>query len=142
VNPWLALDASVAYSRARFTDGAPEGDRIPGAIEGVARAGFTVSPPGRWSGSLRWRYFGPRPLVEDNSIRSDSSNLVSTEIAVHLNRVWQVKTDMLNLFDSKSSDIDYFYPSRLPGEPSGGVDDLHFHPVEPFTIRLSLVASF
>jgi hypothetical protein len=142
VNPWLALDASVAYSQARFTDGAPDGDRIPGAIEGVARAGLTVSPPGRWSGSLRWRYFGPRPLVEDNSIRSKSSNLVSTEVGFRLNRMWQLKTDLLNLFDSTSSDIDYFYPSRLPGEPLGGVDDLHFHPVEPFTIRFSLVASF
>jgi hypothetical protein len=50
--------------------------------------------------------------------------------------------DLLNLFDSESSDIDYYYTSRLPGEPPEGVDDIHFHPVEPFTWRVALLASF
>jgi hypothetical protein len=141
--PWMTLDASFAYSQARFTDAAPDGNRIPGAIEGVAGAGVRLAPPqSRWSGSLRWRYFGPRPLIEDNSVRSQDSNLVSAEAGFQLSRAWRVKVDLLNLFDLKSSDIDYFYTSRLAGEPSGGVDDVHFHPVEPFTWRLALVASF
>jgi len=139
---WLTLDGNVAYSRARFSDGAAEGDRIPGAIEGVASAGLTVRPASRWSGSLRYRFFGPRPLIEDNSVRSRASNLVNAEAGYQVNRVWRLKADLLNLFDSKSSDIDYFYTSRLPGEPAGGVDGLHFHPVEPFTLRVALVASF
>jgi hypothetical protein len=141
--PWMTLDASFAYSQARFTDVAPEGDRIPGAIEGVAGAGVRVAPPqSRWSGGLRWRYFGPRPLIEDNSVRSRDSNLVSAEAGFQISRAWRFKVDLLNLFDSKSSDIDYFYTSRLQGEPHGGVDDIHFHPVEPFTWRVALLASF
>jgi hypothetical protein len=140
--PWLTLDGSVAYSQARFTDGAPEGDRIPGAIEGVASAGATVTPAGRWTGSLRWRYFGPRPLVEDNSVRSPASNLFNLEAGVRLGRAWRLKADLLNLFDSEGSDIDYFYTSRLQGEPGSGVDGIHFHPVEPLTLRVALVASF
>jgi outer membrane cobalamin receptor len=140
--PWLTLDASVAYSQARFTDAAPEGSRIPGAIEGVASAGLTVTPRRRWSGSLRYRFFGPRPLVEDDSVRSRASHLVTAEAGVQVTRAWRLKVDVLNLFDSASSDIDYFYTSRLPGEPAGGVAGLHFHPVEPFTVRLALVASF
>ena len=31
---------------------------------------------------------------------------------------------VFNLFDRKASDIDYFYPSRLPDEPKEGVDDI------------------
>ena len=48
---------------------------------------------------------------------------------------------MLNLFNRNASDIDYFYQSQLRGEaaPSG---DLHFHPVEPRSLRLSLIANF
>ena len=111
--------AASAYSQARFTDGAPEGDRIPGAIEGVASAGVTVTPRRRWSGSLRYRFFGPRPLVEDNSVRSRASTSSAPKPAMQLNRVWRLKADLLNLFDSKSSDIDYFYTSRLPGEAAG-----------------------
>jgi hypothetical protein len=38
----------------------------------------------------------------------------------------------------KVSDIDYFYTSRLPGEPAGGVDDIHTHPAEPREFRLSI----
>ncbi len=139
---WLTLDGSVAFSQARFTDGAPEGDRIPGAIEGVASAGLRVAPAGPWSGSVRWRHFGPRPLVEDNSVRSRASNLLSADAGYQVSRVWRLKVDLLNLLDSKSSDIDYFYTSRLPGEPGDGVDGIHFHPVEPFTVRVALVASF
>src|SRR6266850_1549807 len=33
--------------------------------------------------------------------------------------------DVYNLFDRKASDIDYFYASRLQGEPAEGVNDVH-----------------
>ena len=33
-----------------------------------------------------------------------------------------------DLFNAEVSDIDYFYTSRLPGQPAGGVDDVHLHP--------------
>ena len=29
--------------------------------------------------------------------------------------------DVFNLFNAKDSDIDYYYASRLPGEPAGGI---------------------
>ncbi|MEQ8514635.1 MAG: hypothetical protein RIC38_03435 [Chromatocurvus sp.] len=35
-------------------------------------------------------------------------------------------------------DIAYYYASRLPGEPANGVDDVHFHPLEPRAIRASI----
>jgi hypothetical protein len=142
VRPWLILDGSVAFSQARFTDAAPEGDRIPGAIEGVAGAGVRLTPASRWSGALRWRYFGPRPLLEDNSVRSRTSSLVTADVGYRVSRIWQVKVDLLNLLNSKSSDIDYLYTSRLRGEPLGGVSGIHFHPVEPLTVRVGFLASF
>jgi hypothetical protein len=43
---------------------------------------------------------------------------------------------VLNLLDSDDHDIDYFYASRLPGEPADGVEDIHFHIFEPRQIRL------
>ncbi len=50
--------------------------------------------------------------------------------------------DVFNLFDRQGSDIDYRYASRLNGEPAQGVDDVHFHPVEPRSVRLTVAASF
>jgi hypothetical protein len=49
---------------------------------------------------------------------------------------------VFNVFDSKSSDIDYFYTSRLPGEPFTGIDDVHTHPVEPISFRFSLTKNW
>ena len=37
-----------------------------------------------------------------------------------------------------ASDVDYYYTSRLPGEPVGGIADVHTHPQEPRSIRLVL----
>jgi len=50
--------------------------------------------------------------------------------------------DVLNLFDTQASDIDYFYQSRLPGEPAAGVADIHMHPLAPRTARVSLHFDF
>ncbi len=47
-----------------------------------------------------------------------------------------------NLLNSKVSNIEYYYASRLPGEPAGGVNDVHFHPVEPLTFRLGFMYYF
>ena len=139
---WLKLDASYAYSRARFTDDDPAGNRIPGAIEGVFASGVTVHELRRWSGSLRVRWFGPRPLIEDDSVRSESSTLVNADLAFHLRPGWSIQASVFNLFDAEVADIDCYYASRLPGEPLEGVDDLHTHPSAPRTFRIGLVASF
>jgi hypothetical protein len=140
--PWLTLDADVAYSRARFRDQDPAGDRVSGAIEGVASAGITVEGRGPVSGSLRLRYFGPRPLVEDNSVRSRASTTLNARLSYRLASRYRFAVDVFNLTNAKVSDIDYFYTSRLPGEPLEGVADLHQHPLEPFTVRASISASF
>ncbi|HWH84211.1 MAG TPA: hypothetical protein VNU71_18435, partial [Burkholderiaceae bacterium] len=59
-----------------------------------------------------------------------------------LNPNLRLALDVFNLFDKKASDIDYYYASRLKGEPAEGVSDIHFHPVEPRSLRLSLIANF
>ena len=99
--PWLKLDASYAYSRARFTDDDPAGDRIPGAIEGVFAAGVAVHDLSRWSGSLRVRWFGPRPLIEDDSVRSESSTLVNADLAFALRPGWSIQASAFNLLDAE-----------------------------------------
>ena len=139
---WLVGDADLAYSRARFRDDDPVGDRIPGAVEGVVSAGLSLLDINRFSGSLRYRYFGPRPLIEDDSIRSKSSSLINGRLGYALTSFMKVNLDIHNLLDSEDSDIDYFYASRLPGEPAEGVEDFHTHPVEPRSFRVSLSANF
>ncbi len=48
---------------------------------------------------------------------------------------WRVQVDVLNLFDSDDHDIDYYYASRLRGEPPQGLEDIHYHIFEPRQVR-------
>ena len=50
--------------------------------------------------------------------------------------------DVFNAFDSEDHDIDYFYASRLPGEPTEGVEDIHYTIFQPRSVRLSLRYTF
>jgi TonB dependent receptor/TonB-dependent Receptor Plug Domain len=133
--PWLSLDADLAFSRGRFTDDAPEGDHIPGSIETAAALGLSVDDLGPWFGSLRLRHFGPRPLIEDESVRSNASTLVNSRLGYDFANGLSLALEVFNLFDEEASDIEYFYESRLPGE-SEPVADVHFHPAEKRSARL------
>ena len=138
---WLAFDADLAWSHAQFKDSDPVGKYIPGAVQTTANVGITIDQLGPWFGALRWRYFGPRPLVEDNSVRSASSSLTNLRIGYRLDRRTQLSLDVYNLFDKDVNDIEYWYDSQLPNE-SAPVFDRHLHPAEPRTVRLTFAHRF
>ncbi len=140
--PWLTFDADLSWSSARFTDGDPVGPLIPGAVGLVASAGISVSDLAGFSGQLRMRYLGPRPIVEDGSVEAKRSTLFNAEANYRIARGTRLVLDVLNLFDAKASDIDYYYSSRLRGEPAAGVNGIHMHPVAPRTARISLRVDF
>lgn len=142
LNSWLAFDLDVAWTRARFTDDDPAGDRIPGAPAWVYLAGVEVGELLGWFAETRYRFFGERPLIEDNSVKSRSTGLLSARIGYRFEDGLTIALDGFNLLDVKRSQIDYFYTSRLAGEPVGGVDDIHFHPVEPLGVRLMVSKQF
>ncbi len=142
VTPWLALDLDVAATHARFTNKDPAGNYIPGAPNVVISAGIDLGEDFGWFGGLRFRYFGPRPLIEDNSVRSRATALVSGRIGYAFENGLRLQLDGFNLLNAKASQIDYFYASRLQGEPPEGVEDRHFHPVEPRAFRVTLAKTF
>ena len=139
---WLTGELDLSLSRARFSDFDPAGRFIPGALDRVIAGAITVTPARRVFGSVRLRHFGPRPLIEDNSVQSKATTIWNGEIGVRINERFNIVLEGFNLLDSQVSDIDYFYTSRLPGEPADGVDDIHFHPSIPRTARVMLNVDF
>ena len=135
----LVVDSDIAYTQARYQDHDPVvGDHVPQAVQGVAALGVTYEGPQGWDASMRARYFGKRPLVEDASSYSKSTTVVNIGAGYHLTSRLKVSGQINNLFDSKDHDIDYLYTSRLQGEPPEGVTDTHFHVIEPINGRISL----
>ncbi len=140
-NRWLTVDADVAFARARFRDNDPAGKRIPGAVEGVASLALAVDGAGPWYGALQMRYFGPRPLIEDNSVRSKPTSTLNGRIGYRLGQHLKLELEGFNLGNRRDAAIEYFYASRLRGETEAR-DDVHFHPIEPRSFRVTLSSAF
>ena len=139
---WLVFDGDVSWSRARFTDYSPDGSYVPESVGVVVSAGASIDNFHRAYASARLRYFGPRALVADNSVQSQPTRLVNMQGGYDLARNVRLTADVFNVFNAQVSDIDYYFASRLPGEPLAGIEDIHFHPAVPRTLRFSVVIGF
>lgn len=139
--PKVVIDADLAWSHARFTEFDAAGDHIPNAVEKVASVGITYNNPTGFFGGARLRYFGPAPLIEDDSVRSKSTLLVNAEAGYQFTRSLSLRVSVFNVFDRRDNDITYFYESQLPGE-TAPVSDIHFHPVESRTVRGTITMKF
>ena len=138
---WLAIDADLAVSHARFRDSDVAGNYIPGAVSCTVNLGLTLDQLGPWFGTLRFRYFGPRHLIEDNSVRSSGSALTNLRLGYKFDKRTQVAMDVYNLFDRRVNDIEYWYESQLSNETFPQADR-HIHPSEPRTLRLTISHRF
>jgi outer membrane receptor protein involved in Fe transport len=96
---------------------------------------------GAWEGALRLRYFGPRPLIEDNSVRSHASTTLNGRIGYRIARDLRLELEGFNLANKRVSSIDYYYASRLAGEAEAH-EDIHFHPLESRSFRLTLIKNW
>ena len=124
---------------------------MPERWASAAATTFTASIDnlGPWYGSARLRYFGPRALIEDNSVRSGSTTLLSGRVGYKVGKSMRLQLDVFNLLNREASQISYYYNSRiLQGDPvtvgntPGGVPSVHFHPVEPRSFRIAAILNF
>ncbi|MEQ8659638.1 MAG: TonB-dependent receptor, partial [Gammaproteobacteria bacterium] len=147
---WLTLDLDVAFTRARFKDAID--DAIPNAVGRVITAGAVVDLPGGLFGALRLRHFGDSPLTEDGRVEAAPTTVVNLRAGWRLERHLELAIDVFNLFDVGHPDISYYFASCIPGDPASacgaalpardGVEDIHLHPVEPRSVRASVVYRF
>lgn len=137
----LYVDADLAWTHARYRKYDPSGDHIPNAVEQVVSMGFSWRREHGLFGGARLRYFGPAPLIEDNTVRSHSTLLVNLEAGWRTSPQLSVTVSVFNVFNRRDNDITYYYESQLPGE-SVPQADIHFHPAEPRALRVALAMKF
>lgn len=144
LNEWIMVDHEMTLSEGQLK-GVGSEDKIPGAVPFVWSAGVNLGREEGFFGSLRSRYFSPRPLIEDGSKESRASLQVNTRIGYRKSD-WELSLDCLNLLDRKDNDIEYYYPSLVagesPGPDDGGYNDIHLHPSEPRTFRVTFTKRF
>jgi outer membrane receptor protein involved in Fe transport len=136
--PWLNIDCDFALSRARFrAPAAGAGAYVPEAIEGVGSLGVALKSGQGHSLNLRLRYFGPRALVQDDSVRSASSTVLQAGCGYQATPRLRLQLEAMNLLNAKVNDIEYYYTTRLQGEPAAGVTDRLVHPADPRSLRFA-----
>jgi len=178
---WLDIEADLAVTRARFLGydrdqaaayndlaGFPEaqfgnapGNYIPGAPAIIASVGATFGEALGWYGGVRFRYFGARPLTEDNAFKSPATGLLNAHVGYRFDNGFSIELDAFNLTNSRSDQITYAYGSFIKSDPlfqacraggsdapnfaaacANGVMDRVLHPVEPLAFRVVLAGRF
>ncbi|MGN6828061.1 TonB-dependent receptor [Paucibacter sp. M5-1] len=148
---WL-IDADIAWSRARFVQPVENefgsGREVPNAVPVSASMSLNWQPGGPWSSGLKLRYLGAYALEETGSRKSRAVFTANWRLGYQVNQHWQLGLDVLNLFDTKSNDIEYWGAACTRAEGPGcgdggeGINGRLVHPMEPRALRLSLRGSF
>lgn len=146
-NGWLIVDADLAASQARFVQASNGGTQVPNAIPLSASLGISADRQGPWFGGLRLRYIGAYPLEETGRQKSTPFLTANLKVGYRFSPRLRMTVDVLNLFDRKANDIEYWGTSctRAEGPTCNngeGFEGRLVHPLEPRTLRVSVQASF
>jgi len=141
---WI-IDADLALSQALFKQANQDngGRHVPNAIPLTASLGLTSDNGGPWFGGLRLRYLGAYALEETATQKSTPFWMANLKAGYRFSPKLQLTLDVLNLFNKKANDIEYWGGActrneTLGGTCNGGIDGRLMHPLEPRTLRVGL----
>lgn len=168
---WLEFYGSLSQDHARFktpfNDGTGHlGEYLPNAPFATGSFNVYVKNLGPWSAGLGYRYLGAFPLSSgpcaDSAVANDFPGLTSCanaptprgqvngsgysewngDVHYELASGWNFVLGVYNLLNKKANAMEYWYVDRLQGEPAYGAADLHVHPLEPISFRLTISKTF
>jgi hypothetical protein len=144
---WLEFYVSYSGDRARFATPYADGTGhtgyfVPNAPFATGSLNVYLKNLGRWSGALGYRYLSDYPLSSDDKVRGSGYGEWNADLHYAFERGWSAGIGVYNLLNVRANAMEYWYVDRLPGDPAGGVADIHIHPLEPITVRLMITKSF
>jgi outer membrane receptor protein involved in Fe transport len=128
---WLTFTGNFTYTtKAEFvaTRGA-----IPLAPIWTAGADLTARLPWGLASSLEMRYLGDRPANEERTAIAKGYTLFNWTTRYRY-RDLEAFVSIENLTNTNWREAQFSFTSRLPGEPAGGVSDVHFTPGNPRSV--------
>jgi len=140
INSWLFADLDISVTKPRSKEESEGKDYIPLAPVRTSIAGLSVKRSTGFNGSLRYRYISDRPANEDNSIVA-KGYFITDAIVNYTRKTWEVGVSVENLFDVKWKEAQFATESRLQNEITS-VEEIHFTPGTPFSLRLRITKYF
>ena len=140
---WLTFTGNVTYTPvAEFFNGAA----IPLAPKLTAYTDLTARFPWGLSASATMRFVGPRDADEERTQTARGYTLVDLGARYRYNLPGGKALDAFltieNLFNVDWRETQFYYTSRLQGEPPEGVNDIHYTPGNPRTFLGGLAFRF
>jgi outer membrane receptor protein involved in Fe transport len=144
---WLEFYGSYSGNRARYDtpydDGTGHvGEYLPNAPFATGSFNAYVKDLGAWSGSLGYRYLSSFPLSSDNSVQGHGYGIWSGDAHYVFGNGWSVGLGLYNLLNKKADAAEFWYIDRLQGESPGGIADVHIHPMEGTSARVTIAKTF
>lgn len=138
--PWLYADVDATYTHARAIDEKNGEDYIQLAPDFTLAGGFSLRDYKGFSGGLRYRFINDRPANEDNSIVAEGYFVADINLNYTLKNI-TLGVAVENVLDTEWNETQFATESRLFDEPTS-VEEIHFTPGTPFTIRASISYTF
>lgn len=125
---WLTFTGDFTYTRkAEFTK---TGEAVPLAPLWTARADLTARLPWGLASSFEMRYLGDRFADPDRHQTARGYTIFNWTTRYRYKSL-DAFLSIENLTNTQWREAQFFFTSRLRGEPAGGVDDIHFTPGTP-----------
>ncbi|MCF7786315.1 MAG: TonB-dependent receptor plug domain-containing protein [Prosthecobacter sp.] len=137
---WVMLDIEATLTEAHLVNTDPPNQKIPNSIPYTFNGGITLGGAQGFFGSLRARYFAPRPLDSVVDVKTRESLQVNARLG-YRHKNLEIALDCLNLLNRSDYDVAYYYASQLKSD-AAPVNDVHVHPIEPRMFRLSVTYRF
>ena len=136
----LFLDSDATYTFAESIDAVEGNNRIPLAPVVTITGGASYKNRKGVSAALRYRYIMDRPANEDNSIVALGYFVVDANLSYRINNI-SLGISVENLLNTEWNEAQFATESRLINEDDS-VEELHFTPGTPFSMKGSISYSF
>jgi outer membrane receptor protein involved in Fe transport len=153
---WLGLDAVYTRSKAHYRDtqqdpdyvagdpvlGLLQGQNVEGSVKSAGEFGASAVK-GLWEASVRLRYLGAYPLVPSGTRTADAEVMLNLRLAYKPGN-FTYYGELLNVFDARGKDIEYYYATYIPGVLAPGEQQTTrlSRAEEPRTLRVGLKYAF
>jgi outer membrane receptor protein involved in Fe transport len=134
---WLTWSGNVTLTDSAFDNG----QAIPLAPRMTARADLTARLPWGLSASVAMRYVSNRYADESRQQIARGYTLFDLSARYRYKNL-EAFLSVENLANAEWREAQFFFESRLPGEPAGGVPDIHYTPGNPRTFLGGLALRF
>ena len=134
---WLTWSGNVTLTDSAFDNG----QAIPLAPRMTARADLTARLPWGLSASAAMRYVSNRYAEESRQQLARGYTLFDLSARYRYKNL-EAFLSVENLANAEWREAQFFFESRLPGEPAGGVPDIHYTPGNPRTFLGGLALRF